>query len=445
MDIIDGIIFHNSLLAKAKESNQVEAISYYFQNLCQLENVVFLVGSGFPKHLGGPLMVDLSKKILPKVILDGFKKLKDEETQLKTWTMIWEIEQTTSSDILKHLEAKDEKTALRDLREISVGLNIEEIINDLKTAKEGMILLGKRRGSKLISEALKEIEQSIVHIIRDITPSYDHQEFSDFCGQLLQCRYFIRRLIDYRRPQQSRLKFFSTNYDQVIELVCDLEGILCSTGFEGQAIRIFNPTNFDLNISLKATGQSSIYFSNLIQLYKLHGSVNWVKKTIGGIEEIVQDDSAEEGVVIYPCSTKYYETLEMPYGEMFRRFGDAIAQPQTVIFTLGYGFNDDHINQILMRGLKNPSCQMICIEPKVTDAPPSEQEELSDFLKNLIIAANPSGDNSVGNARICVIGGSSAKFPDIADLLVPPVELENPLDEAKKLVAKFLSLGEKEK
>ena len=53
--------------------------------------------------------------------------------------------------------------------------------------------------------------------------------------------------------------------------------------------------------------------------------------------------------MIYPNSAKDRETSEYPYVELFRDYAAAVCRPNSVLVTYGYGFGDEHINEIYAR------------------------------------------------------------------------------------------------
>ena len=63
--------------------------------------------------------------------------------------------------------------------------------------------------------------------------------------------------------------------------------------------------------------------------------------------------------MIYPCVSKKTYTLDLPYSELFRHLAQAITQPQSVLFCIGYSFNDEHINDIIYQALTIPSFTLI--------------------------------------------------------------------------------------
>lgn len=433
----DKLKIFNSVLAKAIEKR--EAIQFYFQQLWQMDNLIVLTGAGFTKYLDGPLMPDLSKDVLPRLIflpLTAHPVEKLDKKFVASWRALWEITEDVWSNVEKNLAGHDTEPPA-SLLEHSAGLNIEEKVSALQVVISAFKSIDYPHEEFVAT--LSQVKQGIVSRISRVCPPVGSDGFKDFSERLKPYREFMKRLIKHRRPQQPRVKIFSLNYDTVIETACDLEGISCITGFEGKSVRLLNPTAFDLDLSFRSTGQASVYYPDVLHLYKLHGSIDWVMDEIDGIPEIIQDQSAEaNNIVIYPCYTKFAEALELPYYEMFRRLGECLSQPQTVILTIGYGFNDEHINQMLRRAFKNPSCQFVLCEPSVKDSPHSD----NPFLQSFLAVAEPSMASAVTDPRVTVLGDNSAKFPEILDIIFQPVEIESPSDQIKKLVKRLLDIGQ---
>jgi len=429
----------NSVLSKEKDNKQ-EAIQFYFQQLWQMDNLIILTGSGFSQYLDGPLMSDLSKDVLPSLIYRHLTNKPIETLNKKfvsSWRSLWEINDKLWNDIEINL-SKNSTESPQSLSEHSASLNIEEKISALQAIVSAFKTIDFPHDE--FSTILNQIKKGIVSRISQICPPINKDEFKDFSEKLRPYRNFIKRLIKHRRPQQPRVKIFSLNYDTVIEAACDLEGISCITGFEGKSVRLLNPTAFDLDLNFRSTGQASIYYPDVIHLYKLHGSIDWVRNEFDGVPEIVQDHSEGlNNIVIYPCYTKFAEALELPYYEMFRRLGECLSRPQTVVLSIGYGFNDDHINQMLLRAFKNPSCQFVLCEPKITEA---TQADNNPLLKSFLKFAETSSDSTVTDPRVTILGDKSAEFPEILDVIFHPVELESPTDQIKNLIKQILEIGQ---
>jgi hypothetical protein len=79
--------YYNPILGTAGP----EARQSFFEELWRLDNVVVLLGAGFSKAIGGPLMADLSRKILPDVIMSGYTPNPGKD-RMERWERVWEID-----------------------------------------------------------------------------------------------------------------------------------------------------------------------------------------------------------------------------------------------------------------------------------------------------------------------------------------------------------------
>jgi hypothetical protein len=198
---------------------------------------------------------------------------------------------------------------------------------------------------------------------------------------------FLAKLMA-RDPQDGRAKVFTPNYDTLIEQAMDRLGILYCDGFTGTVGRRFNLAAYDLDYYFPGeVGEGRVRrYHKVVQLYKLHGSINWRRCSaasalnpygiryepgpIPSAEDISAGRAALDGVFakgeglgILPTANKYSQSLTMPFAQMFRLFGNALLQPQTVLFVIGYGGGDNHINQIIHDALVNPGFTCVIVDP----------------------------------------------------------------------------------
>ena len=92
-----------------------------------------------------------------------------------------------------------------------------------------------------------------------------------------------------------------------------------------------------------------------------------------GVRNATGDLPTPSSCLIYPTPSKYGDALAMPYSELFRRFAVTVARPQSVLFVIGYGFGDDHVNAIIRQAFAIPSFTLVVVDPH-----PS-----SEFVKKL--------------------------------------------------------------
>ena len=100
--------------------------------------------------------------------------------------------------------------------------------------------------------------------------------------------------------------------------------------------------------------------SSFFNLYKIHGSINWVVENNEVFEKPV-DSCVEERVLIYPTPQKDRSTLMTPYSDLMRNMQQELVKNNSVLVTLGYSFSDDHINRIILNSLSNPSFKLIVL------------------------------------------------------------------------------------
>lgn len=188
-------------------------------------------------------------------------------------------------------------------------------------------------------------------------------------------RKFLTRPLNLKR-----VNVFTLNYDTLVEQAADAEGVVLLDGFVGTQRRIFRPESYEQDLYFPAeTTEGRVHrFDRVLHLYKLHGSITWRanEPTIDdpyGVQSEPFHPAALKPVLIYPTPAKYGETLGLPYSELFRRFAAALARPQSVLFVIGYGFGDEHVNAIIRQALAVPSFTLVIVDP----APKSE------FVKTL--------------------------------------------------------------
>ena len=164
-----------------------------------------------------------------------------------------------------------------------------------------------------------------------------HDEYSNYYEG------FLRFQKEYEMP----IKIFSLNYDLCLEKQCKLSHIECNRGFEKY---LWGYGNFDKHDNDE----------DRINLYKLHGSIDWEYNNEGVIE---RDDKIDNLAIIFGTSYKlqYLDPFLYLFYEFRRQTLDKVTK---IINCIGYSFNDDHINGILGQALNaNTNKKIISIQP----------------------------------------------------------------------------------
>lgn len=208
-----------------------------------------------------------------------------------------------------------------------------------------LLLKEVRRISKIILKPSMGRGQTLNNVK---TVSYSYEEF-------------IREVISLMNRMNSRqnpknINIFTTNYDLFIEDALDkvskIETFVINDGARGYFKRILDSSNFNRTVSYR--GPSNNYVDEIpsISLIKPHGSVNWEKTADEEIE--IRAEVVDNPVVVNPDGHESRETFEENYfHDMLRVFQTELDKPQSVLFVIGFSFQDKHIAKMMQRALRN--------------------------------------------------------------------------------------------
>lgn len=227
--------------------------------------------------------------------------------------------------------------------------------------------------------------------------------FVDESTDLSTHEAFLRK-VGRRATRLSRTRFFTTNYDLAIERAAQATRFTLLDGFGPTAGGLFDGGNFDLDVVRRAPDGSLQLAPNVVQLYKLHGSVDWTED----VEGVRRVPLPETPVLIYPSSMKYQQSYRPPYLESMARFQMTLRQPETTVIVAGFGFNDAHIVGPLLAAVRsNVSLRLIVVDPGLPDSPNEHMQTLTRL-------------SDARDERILLFAGTFADFtarlPDMAPL-----------------------------
>ncbi|MGQ4534739.1 SIR2 family protein [Dermabacteraceae bacterium P13115] len=165
------------------------------------------------------------------------------------------------------------------------------------------------------------------------------------------------------------VNLFTTNYDLFHEYALLESGFLYTDGFSDGLKNEFSAKHFhrrpvDLDDRFRDRVQPVNPF---FRLFKLHGSVDWIQlnantsrpnSTVRASrfyskngEDSERHNSSNESL-IKPMSSKYVLTQGEPFSDLFREFVNILGEPDTVLFVAGYGFGDEHVNNLIYHALQ---------------------------------------------------------------------------------------------
>jgi hypothetical protein len=190
---------------------------------------------------------------------------------------------------------------------------------------------------------------------------------------------FLRKIA--RRPTRlPRSKLFTTNYDLCFETAAGTAGFVVIDGFSHTNPQQFDGIHFGYDIVRRDTeSEVPFYISNLIQLLKLHGSVDW-DRTNGG--QVLRSSSPTKPVLIYPRSGKFESSYNQPYFEMMSRFQAALRLPNTGLLIVGFGFNDAHLVGPLLSAIRsNASLRLVTVSPGYETNMPEFVKQIESLIE----------------------------------------------------------------
>jgi len=328
-----------------------------------LENVSVLAGAGTSWHLGAPVI---------RNIPEGLKPICQKDIE----TYFGKGQNPSFEDLFNCLQAdRYIKTKRKE--------STTEIYNSIKEMQKWLFDNCNTEKTELNVKDDKRLNKNRYHY---------HEAF-------------VKKLL--QRPNNlKRVNLFTTNYDMAFDYALDNLGVHYINGFMGVHNRCFRPEVYDYDLyypGQSVTGKVH-RAEKVLKYYKIHGSLSWLstKPTVSntyGIKEIPlnNDFKVEEDkeLMIYPCVSKKSFTLDLPYSELFRQFSQAINQPQSVLFCVGYSFFDEHINDIIKQALTIPSFTLIIAnysQKLDANSPIEELKVLKD--KRIIILDETDGNQS---------------------------------------------------
>jgi hypothetical protein len=147
------------------------------------------------------------------------------------------------------------------------------------------------------------------------------------------------------------IEIFTTNYDLLTEQALEDLGVPYFDGFVGSRKSFFD---------LRAVEDNQIP-SHWSRLWKIHGSINWVKETQGLRTHVFRTSNVEKNApLIYPSHLKYEESRKMPYLALMDQLNRFIRKKSSFLILTGYSFNDDHVNDTIVNALTaNPTAMVL--------------------------------------------------------------------------------------
>lgn len=165
---------------------------------------------------------------------------------------------------------------------------------------------------------------------------------------------YYKKFYEFQQSIQAAIRVFSLNYDQCLEKA--------------------KPSGYELECGFGEDNKwSSERFSNTsdisagIYLYKLHGSIDWIRDSATGV--LTRYDSPQENAeLIFGTDAKLQSVDPFLFNVYELRNYSLLCK---LIVVIGYSFNDPHINGLLGQALRASNRKLLVVD---------NREDYTDFV-----------------------------------------------------------------
>lgn len=380
-----GKIYHyennKDILEGLDENQQINKLKEFINKHFVSKNLVIFIGSGCSSG-AIPLM--------SKTMSDILEKHKNIYEKVKEFINCKDLNYLAKSIESRRDRIGEDQIALADelLQKIndsnSIGVTIGDFVNQQDEVLQEFIEQNIYNGFSDIESLLNWLQsglsfqpsnddlKSVISALKSeflkTIPALDDDKYKD-SETINTYNKFYQSVFKYRTELSNKINIVTTNYDLFNEYSLESNRIVYSTGFENNLYRNFNVNSFKQRVVDDTNRYKDVWqpTSKEANLLKIHGSINWTSDESG---QLIQKDlfkQSDEEIIIYPTMLKHRQTAQAPYSELFREFANVLQVPNTVLIVMGYGFPDEHINNIISQNLKHQDFTLIVFGNKSED------------------------------------------------------------------------------
>jgi SIR2-like domain len=285
----------------------------------------------------------------------------------------------------------------------SAGWNDEEFGEDIELLLTRVQMALSLSGSHELKSFVSDCEAEIVAACR----------FIDAETELPIHEAFLRRIA--RRPARlPRTQLYTTNYDLAFETAASRTGFAVIDGFSHTAPQRFDSGYFDVDLALRDRQRAASaveWMPNVMQLLKLHGSVDW-QETEAGVTRV---PVPERPLIVYPRATKFEASYQQPFLEFMAKFQAELRRPDTGVLIVGSGLADRHLVEPLLAAIRsNVRLSLLMVSPNLASSTNPHVCRLVNFVR-------------AGDRRITLLGATFEQLVRLLPDLMPETEAERHL------------------
>ncbi|MES1945653.1 hypothetical protein PC39_16101 [Salinisphaera sp. PC39] len=164
------------------------------------------------------------------------------------------------------------------------------------------------------------------------------------------------------RTADSHLQVVTTNYDRVAEYAANAVGAYASTGVTAGWLQRFVATSVDRE------REPSPGFEGIVTILKVHGSLDWFRDATDDVIAVPLAQAVPEQMkplVVTPGVSKYREVHKDPFRTVMSA-ADTVLRKATCYVCIGYGFNDEHVQPVLVNRVMKDDIPLVVVTKELT-------------------------------------------------------------------------------
>lgn len=270
--------------------------------------------------------------------------------------------------------AMDNRFGMSALKDALVNGMQHRILTNTQKTEWNTVILALQEGIDLENSLNVVKNEILLKIVTEITGSYIATVDQELSYKIVQGKAewpatrLLKKLVDTLPEGDRILHVLSPNYDMLFEYACDFANIPYVNGFFGGVERKINWKAVDRALSepeqvCQGKKKKTVYrYKKHVHLYKVHGSLNYFFHCNALIENnawMWNPPDFAQRVMITPGLLKY-QTLQR-YRQELLQYSDAAIENATHFLFIGYGFNDNHLEEYIKRKLITQGCNGLVI------------------------------------------------------------------------------------
>lgn len=252
--------------------------------------------------------------------------------------------------------------------------------------------------TKDLEQALHDVSlpEATVEILVATTWEIVSSKDAEFYAKLLKgpMAFPLADLFRYLlRTADSHIRVVTTNYDRLAEYAANFVGAYVSTGMTAGWLQRFVPA------SVNAERPPTPGYDGQVSVLKVHGSLDWFRDAtddIVGVPFAHTIPPNTKPLVVTPGVTKYREVHKDPFRTVMTA-ADAVLRGACCYVCVGYGFNDEHVQPILVNRVMKNDIPIVLLTKVMTDS--ARKAFLANPPKKFLFLEEAIGGTMVYNSE----------------------------------------------